>query len=262
VWLTEARSYASGVVATPHYLASAAGAAMLADGGNAIDAALAANLTLAVVTPYMCGFGGDLLTMVWDGQVNAYRGVGRAPVDATAAKVCAQSGSDTMPVFGAHPVTVPGAINGWFTMLEKWGTRSFGDVATTALRYAEEGFPLTKRGAWFFTNAAELFSHFGLNDIRDYYAAGVSAGWVVQPELARTIRTLANDGPDAYYYGPIGAAIAERLQQAGGFMTADDITAHTRGVGRAVARQLPRRGSARDAPADARHDRARSVAHR
>src|SRR2546423_15345197 len=107
VWLQEARAYPNGVVATPHYLASAAGAAMLADGGNAIDAALAANLVLAVVTPYMCGFGGDLLTMVWDGAVHAYRGVGRAPATATAQTVRDQSGEEMMPVFGPHPVTVP-----------------------------------------------------------------------------------------------------------------------------------------------------------
>src|SRR2546423_1533869 len=109
VWLQEARSYPNGVVATPHYLATAAGAAMLAGGGNAVDAALAANLVLGVVTPYMCGFGGDLLTMVWDGRVNAYRGVGRAPAESTAAGVRAQSGETAMPVFGPHPITVPGA---------------------------------------------------------------------------------------------------------------------------------------------------------
>src|SRR4051812_46475680 len=147
VWLQEARSYPNGVVATPHYLASAAGAAMLAEGGNAVDAALAANLVLGVVTPYMCGFGGDLLTMVWDGQVNAYRGVGRAPAGATAKFVRDQSGESDMPPFGAHPVTVPGAVDGWFTMLERWATRSFGELAGRALHYAQEGFPLTKRGA-------------------------------------------------------------------------------------------------------------------
>src|SRR5579862_4456526 len=83
VWLEQARSFPNGVVATPHYLASNAGLAMLASGGNAVDAALAANLVLAVVTPYMCGVGGDLLAIVWDGEVNAYRGVGRAPASAT-----------------------------------------------------------------------------------------------------------------------------------------------------------------------------------
>src|ERR1700730_16700779 len=107
-WLQKARSYPNGVVATPHYLASAAGAAMLGDGGNAVDAALAANLVLAVVTPYMCGFGGDLLTMVWDGRVNAFRGVGRAPAASTAAAIREQSGSDAMPGLGPQPVADPG----------------------------------------------------------------------------------------------------------------------------------------------------------
>ena len=97
VWLEQARAYPNGVVATPHYLASSAGLAMLAAGGNAIDAALAANLVLAVVTPYMCGVGGDLLAMVWDGDVQAYRGVGRAPELATLDAVRDQSGSATTP---------------------------------------------------------------------------------------------------------------------------------------------------------------------
>ena len=69
--------------------------------------------------------------------------------------------ADEMPIFGPHPVTVPGAVDGWFTMLERWGTRSFGDVATTALRYAEEGFRVTARGAWFFNRSAEMFAAFG-----------------------------------------------------------------------------------------------------
>src|SRR6478736_7197589 len=168
VWLGEARAYPNGVVATPHYLASAAGAAMLAEGGNAVDAALAANLTLAIVTPYMCGFGGDLLTIVWDGNVTAYRGVGRAPSGSTAAAVRAQSGQDAMPVFGPHPVTVPGAIDGWFTMLDKWGTRSFGEVAQRALHYAEEGFPVTRRGAWFFARTAQAFEYFDLLDFTEF----------------------------------------------------------------------------------------------
>lgn len=226
VWLQEARAYPNGVVATPHYLASAAGAAMLGDGGNAVDAALAANLVLAVVTPYMCGFGGDLLTMVWDGRVNAYRGVGRAPSGSTAAAVREHSGDDEMPVFGPHPVTVPAAVDGWFTMLSKWGTRSFGEVAARALAYAEEGFPVTKRGAWFFAHTGQLFAHFGLHDFAAYYGDVQAGSWIRQPELARTIVTLSADGPDAYYRGPIGAAIAARIQEAGGFMTEADIAAH------------------------------------
>jgi gamma-glutamyltranspeptidase/glutathione hydrolase len=227
VWLQEARAFPNGVVATPHYLASAAGAAMLADGGNAVDAALAANLVLAVVTPYMCGFGGDLLTIVWDGEVNAYRGVGRAPAGSTSAAVRAQSGEDTMPVFGPHPITVPGAIDGWFTMLERWGTRSFAEVSARALHYADEGYPVTRRGAFFYTRTAQLFDYFDLPDFRAFYGDVAPGTWIRQPELARTIRLLADDGSDAYYRGPIGEAIAARVQEAGGFMTVDDIRAHT-----------------------------------
>jgi gamma-glutamyltranspeptidase / glutathione hydrolase len=226
VWLEEARAYPNGVVCTPHYLATAAGAAMLAEGGNAIDAAFAANFVLGVVTPYMCGFGGDLLAMVWDGGLNAYRGVGRAPSGASAEFVREQSGESEMPVFGAHPVTVPGAVEAWFTLIEKFATRSFGELAQRALHYAEEGFPVTKRGAWFFENIAILYDHFGLSDFRDTYGDLAPGDWVRQPELARTIRTLAEDGADAYYRGPIGAAIAERVQRAGGCMTAADVAAH------------------------------------
>jgi gamma-glutamyltranspeptidase/glutathione hydrolase len=226
VWLSEARAYPNGAVATPHYLATAAGAAMLADGGNAIDAALAANLTLGIVTPYMCGFGGDLLTIVWDGAVHAYRGVGRAPAGATAHAVREQTGDDAMPNFGPHPITVPGAVDGWFTMLEKWGTRSFGEVARRALHYAEEGFPVTRRGAFFFNRTRQMFEYFGLHDFGEYYGDVEPGSWVRQPELARTIRALADDGPDIYYRGPIGDAIASRVRKAGGFMTAEDVAAH------------------------------------
>jgi gamma-glutamyltranspeptidase/glutathione hydrolase len=226
VWLRASRAYPNGVVATPHYLATAAGAAMLAGGGNAVDAALASNLVLGVVTPYMCGFGGDLLAMVWDGEVHAYRGVGRAPKAATVEAVQRASDADAMPIFGPHPVTVPGAVDGWFTLLERWGTRSFGDVAAAALHYAEEGFPLTDRGAWFFGRSAEMFAAFGLFDIRDAYGGLRPGSWLRQPALATTIRALSKDGPDAYYRGPIAAAITERLQRAGGLMATDDLAAH------------------------------------
>jgi gamma-glutamyltranspeptidase/glutathione hydrolase len=227
VWLEQARAYPSGVVATPHYLATSAGLAMLASGGNAIDAALAANLVLGVVTPYMCGVGGDLLAMVWDGEVQAYRGVGRAPAGATLDAVRTQSGVTTMPTFGPHPCTVPGAVDGWFTLLERWGTRSFAEVSAAAVRYAEEGFPLTKRGAWFFARNAMVYEHVGLRDFTNAYGAPAAGSWVRQPALARTLRTLAAEGPEVYYRGPIGEAIAQRLQEAGGFMTAADVAAHT-----------------------------------
>src|SRR3954469_7518777 len=226
VWLDQARAYPNGVVATPHYLASNAGLAMLASGGNAIDAALAANLVLAVVTPYMCGVGGDLLAVVWDGEVNAYRGVGRAPAGATLDGVRDHSQSETMPTFGPHACTVPGAVDGWFTLLERWGSRSFAEVSAAARHYAEDGFPVTKLGAFFFAGNAAALEHFGLHDFTNAYGPPAPGSWIRQPALARTMQLLADDGPDAYYRGPIGAAIAERLQREGGFHTAEDLAAH------------------------------------
>lgn len=226
MWLREARAFTGGAVATPHYLASAAGARILAAGGNAVDAAVAANLVLGVVVPYMCGFGGDLLAVVWDGGVRAYRGTGRAPAAATADRIRDLSGSDTMPVLGPHAVTVPGAVDGWFTLLEEWGTKSFGELAGDALRYAEEGFVATRRGAWFFESIAAGYDASGLGDFRAAYGEVTAGGPVRQPALARLIRLLADSGPDPYYRGEIGAAIAARVAAAGGFLTAADVAGH------------------------------------
>ncbi len=124
-------------------------------------------------------------------------------------------------------MTVPGAVDGWFTLLDRFGTRSFGDVAGAALRYASEGFPLTARGAWFFARSCDLYSHFGLDDFANAYRDAATGTWLAQPELAKTIALLASEGPNAYYRGAIGEAIARRLADAGGFMVPDDLAAHT-----------------------------------
>src|SRR5215471_14600038 len=128
------RMFGTGAVATPHYLASIAGVTTLAAGGNALDAAIAANLVLGVVTPYLCGYGGDLLSLVWDGELHAYRGVGRSSSTVSIDGVRDRAGVDEMPTFGAQTVTVPGAIDGWFMLLDRFGTKSFGEVAETAFR--------------------------------------------------------------------------------------------------------------------------------
>src|SRR5690349_22849731 len=109
----ESKRFALGAVASPHYLASAAGLGVLADGGNAIDAIVAANLALGVVSPYLCGYGGDIFAIVWDGELHGYLGSGRSPAAASVEKVAALLG-DTPLLVGPHAVTVPGAIAGWF----------------------------------------------------------------------------------------------------------------------------------------------------
>jgi len=172
----------------------------------------------------MCGVGGDLLAIVWDGDVNAYRGVGRAPAGATLDAVRQQSGSGTMPTFGPHPCTVPGAVDGWFTLLERWGTGSFGELAAAAIALADDGFTVSAHAAPEFVNSRAWF--------RDYEPWTAQYGDIDadthfrQPASARTLRALADDGPDAFYRGPIGASVAESVQAAGGHLEADDLAAH------------------------------------
>ena len=219
-----ARRFPRGGVASPHYLASTAGLATLARGGNALDAAIAANLALGVAAPYLCGYGGDVFAIVWDGELHGYLGSGRSPAAATIETVRDRAGSETMPVLGPHAVTVPGGVAGWFDLLERWGTRSFGELAEPALAYARDGFELTPMGAMYIGGSLAMYE--GSAALRSTYE-GVEAGDVLrQPGLARTIETLAVDGPDAYYRGPIASAMAETHQADGGLLTAGDLAAH------------------------------------
>ena len=219
-----ARRFPHGGVATPHYLASAAGLVTLARGGNAVDAVIAANLALGVVAPYLCGYGGDVFAIVWDGDLRGYLGSGRSPAEATIDAVGDRVDGDTMPVLGPHTVTVPGAVAGWFDLLERWGSRSFGDVAEIALGLALDGFELTPTGAMFTAGSAAMYDEFP--DLQATYG-DVEAGQLLrQPGLARTIETLAADGPDAYYRGEIAAAIADAVQAGGGLLTAGDLASH------------------------------------
>jgi gamma-glutamyltranspeptidase / glutathione hydrolase len=201
-----------------------AGLATLARGGNAIDAAIATNLTLGVVAPYLCGYGGDVFAIVWDGELHGYLGSGRSPGAATIDAVRDRSQSGTMPYFGPHSVTVPGGVAGWFDLLDRWGTRSFGELATLARCYAGDGFELTQTGAAFLGGSLAFYE--GFPALRAAYQ-GVAAGQTLrQPALARTIDTLAADGPDTYYRGPIADAIAASVQALGGLLRADDVTAY------------------------------------
>jgi gamma-glutamyltranspeptidase/glutathione hydrolase len=211
-------------LATPHYLASAAGAAVLARGGNAVDAVVAANLALGVVAPYYCGYGGDVFAIVWDGGLHGYLGSGRSPAGATIDAVRDALG-DAPLLIGPHSVTVPGAVAGWFELLARWGTMSFGELARDAIRYARDGFELTPLGA----AAAQGFQRF-YRDFREWQAvyADLAVGdRLVQEPLARLIELLAADGPDAYYRGEVAEAVASAVQGYGGFMTAADLAGHS-----------------------------------
>jgi len=199
------------------------GLATLARGGNAVDAAVAAALALSVVTPYCCGPGGDAFAIVWDGALHGYLGSGRSPADATLEAVKARVGND-MPWVGAHTVTVPGAVAGWFDLLERWGTRPFGELARDARRLAREGFRVAAHGAGQFIGARGLYRDFP--DWLELYGHVEMGTRLVQPALARAFELLAEDGPDAFYRGPIAGDIAAAVERAGGLMTTDDLVGY------------------------------------
>jgi gamma-glutamyltranspeptidase/glutathione hydrolase len=240
--ISEAPRFATAAVATPHYLATNAGAGVLRDGGNAMDAAIAANLVLGVVAPYTCGIGGDCFALVWDGALLGYNGSGRAPaaatVDAliervdprrpaagsTAGGAPAPGGRAGMPRHGPLTITVPGAVDAWFALLERFGTRSFAALAEPAIAYAADGFPLTRAGATRIRAGRPVEPAWGDWDaIYDRAAPGVR---LRQPDLGLTLQAVAAGGPDAFYRGEIGAGVAEHVQRLGGLLAASDVAAH------------------------------------
>ncbi|HEV8420003.1 MAG TPA: gamma-glutamyltransferase, partial [Actinomycetota bacterium] len=221
----EAKRFPMACVASPHYLASAAGLAVLASGGNALDAAIATNLTLGVVTPYLCGYGGDLFAIVWkDGSVFSYNGSGRAPAEASLDSVRHAAGTDRMPTLGPHSVTVPGTVEAWFALLERFGTLWFGDLVRQARRYAHEGFVLTAAAEKSIARAKDRFAD--SPEWMALYGQARAGGLLQQPGLARTIDMLSTDGPDAYYRGQIGQAIVDHVRSVGGLLSEQDLAEH------------------------------------
>lgn len=221
--MAQAPRFPRACVASPHYLASAAGFGVLASGGNAVDAAAATNLALAVVAPYACGPGGDAFAIVWEDGLHAYNGSGRAPAAATPDAVRAL-GHDRMPEFGPLPITVPGAVDAWFALLERFGSRSFGELAAPAIRLAEDGFEVTRHAAFYFDVFRQVYApEHGWHDV---YGAVTAGSCLPQPGLGRTLRALADDGPDAMYRGAIGEAIAEHVDRLGGVLARADLAAH------------------------------------
>lgn len=218
-----ASRYPRAALATPHYLASAAGAAELARGGNAIDAVIAANLALGVVAPYYCGYGGDLFAIVWDGELHGYLGSGRSPAAATIDLVSDRLAGAPLLV-GPHAVTVPGAVAGWFDLLDRWGTRSFGDLAADALAYARDGFEVSPGGGLACEGCAVLYGSYP--DWQSVYGRVRTGDRLRQPALARLIETLAEGGPDSYYRGPVAEAMVAALDAHGGVMSTADLAAH------------------------------------
>lgn len=220
---------AKGVVAAPHYLASLAGVNVLRDGGSAVDAAIAANLVMAVTWPQMCGPGGDLFAQVWSGSDRKLYGLnasGRAGQGMSVAAYVAQ-GLERMPQRGTRAVTVPGAVDGWYSLHQKFGRLEMGRVARDAIQHARDGFRVTPsvvsaiRG-----NARLLADNGGGADVFLPNGVAPSPGDALhQPDLANSLEQIARDGPHLMYTGALGSRILEFLEQNGGGLTPEDFAA-------------------------------------
>lgn len=221
-----------GMVCSPHYLATGAGVAVLRRGGTAVDAAIATNAVLAVVTPYMCGLGGDLFAQVYtahDRRLVGLNGSGRAPGAATPEAIVERAGRTTMPARGPLAITVPGCVDAWGRLHQRYGSLPFADLLADAIVYAEEGFPVSREFARAITVQAPVFHP--ETPARETFLPGGSppreGETFRQPRLARTLRAIAQAGPEVYYRGEIGAEIARAVGAVGGLLSADDLAAHT-----------------------------------
>ena len=215
-----------GIVATEHPLASQAGATILALGGHAVDAAVAANAVMGVVCPMMCGVGGDLFAIVseHDGAIHGVNGSGWAPAGLTPGFL--ETSHADMPQSGVHSITVPGAVAGWSLLLERFGRMPLGRLLEPANALAEDGFPIAEITAEEWRNQAPLLRA-DPETARIFLPSGKppSFGSIFRnADLAWTYRQIAADGPDAFYRGDIARRVVAGLQRRGAAIGGADVS--------------------------------------
>ncbi|APX97711.1 gamma-glutamyltransferase [Natronorubrum daqingense] len=223
-----------GVVATSQPLASEAGVAVLRDGGNAFDAAVATAAVLNVVEPTSTGLGGDLFALyrTADGDVGAFRSCGGAPGDATLERVreavAAEQDVDPedaeMPVYGPQTITVPGTARGWERTVEELGELDLARTLEPAIEYATEGFPVSEIIADQWAEAASVLDGEQSRDAYLFDGDAPDVGEsVTLPELGESLRRIAEEGADVVYEGDIADEIVETVQSRGGLLSHDDL---------------------------------------
>ncbi|MGB6384959.1 MAG: gamma-glutamyltransferase [Terriglobales bacterium] len=221
-----------GIVATSHIQASAAGAQILARGGSAVDAAIAANAVLGVTEPMMNGMGGDLFAIYWDAKTGKLYGLnssGWAPRGLTIEHLnehLKTKGATSMLLAGIDSVTVPGAVAGWNALHERFGRLAWKDLFQPAIFYADNGYPVPEIIAGYWSGSADWLSQ-DAEAQRVYLPNGKPpvVGQVFQNrDLAKALRLVAQNGPDAFYKGEIARAILSTSQSLGGTMAADDLS--------------------------------------
>ncbi len=221
---------ARGMAATSQPLATQVALDILKAGGSAVDAAIAANAMLGLVEPTGCGIGGDLFAIVWDAKTEKLYGLnasGRSPRNLTL-EYFIQQGYEKIPAYGPLPVSVPGCVDGWFELHNKFGKLDMEQVLAPAIQYAREGFPVSELIAYYMRlSSYRLREYPGFRET--YMPGGKTAekGEIFKnPFLADTYERLAQEGRDIFYKGVLARVIAGHVQEQGGFLSYEDMAAH------------------------------------
>ena len=216
-----------GMIATSHPLATQIGLDILKKGGTAIDAAIAANIALGLMEPTGSGMGGDLFAIVWDAKEHKLFGLnasGPAP-QSISLDYFKEQKLNKIPPFGPLPVTVPGAVDGWVKLHEKFGNQSFASLFEPTIEYARKGFPVTETIAYYLDKSKDVFKkypNFAEVWMRD--GKTTKKGEIFKnPQLAKTLEIISNKGRAGFYEGEVAKTISDFIQAQGGFLTYQDL---------------------------------------
>ncbi|WP_375164689.1 gamma-glutamyltransferase [Temperatibacter marinus] len=232
----------NGMAATSHPLASQVAIDILKKGGNAVDAAIAANAALGLMEPTGNGIGGDLFAIIWDPETKKLYGVnasGRSPKGQTFEQLKARIGDvKEIPNWGSVAVTVPGAVSGWDLMHKKFGKMAWAETLQPAITYATEGFPVTEVIGYYLNLSAKAFpanqEKEGIEEIENFLTTYTKGGLAYKegeifknPDLARTLTMIAKSGADAFYKGPLADTMDAYFKRIGGALRKEDFASHT-----------------------------------
>jgi len=221
----------SAMAATSQPLATQVALDVMKNGGNAIDAAIAANALLGLVEPTGNGIGGDLFAIVWDAKTKKLYGLnasGRSP-KSLSLEWFAQNGHQSIPSHGPLPVTVPGVVDGWFMLHDRFGKKPINELLKPTIDYAREGFPVSQLIAYYWNRSIPLLERWpGFSEQFTIEGRAPAEGEIWKnPGLAKTLQSIADGGRDAFYKGDIAKTIANYMEKNGGFLSYEDLSSHT-----------------------------------
>ena len=227
----------NGAAASSHPLGTLAGIEILKKGGSAVDAAIAMNASLGFLEPTANGIGGDLYAMLWDPKASKVVGIagsGRSPRGLSLETVRSRAKNGVLPAYGAVTVSVPGTVDAWWQLHQRYGKLKWAELFEPAIAYAEGGVPLSPVVAYYMNRAMANYArpNMGIEDIANAQATFASgdrarAGEIFRnPHLARTYRAIAAGDRDAFYEGEIARTIETYFKRIGGWMTRADLAEH------------------------------------